>query len=288
MNIRSVTTADAENVGQVIYKAFCGIADRHNFPRDFPTVEAAMQMAAMCAENPNVTGFVAENGGGEFLGSNFLWRHNSIGGVGPVTVDPNAQAKGVGKSLMRAVIEAGHDASGIRLVQDAFNPVSMSLYAGLGFAVVEPLVIMQGVPAGDQSKSPETHVRPIVETDLAACGELCEKIHGFDRLNELKETSKIFPSFVAERENRIVAYAAAPNFWQFNHAVAENAEDMKKLLACAANTTKQPLAFLLPTRQSELFRWCLAQKLKVVKPMNLMAMGKYQEPCGAFLPSVLY
>lgn len=288
MKIRSVTTADAENVGRIIYKAFCGIAYRHNFPCDFPTIEAAMQMAAMCAENPNVIGFVAENGRGDFLGSNFLWRHNSIAGVGPITVDPAAQAKGVGKSLMRAVIEAGKDAPGIRLVQDSFNTASMPLYAGLGFEVVEPLVKMQGVPAGGNFTSPGTKVRPIAEGDLAACGELCEKIYGFERTNELKETAKIFPSFVAERENRIVAYAAAPNFWQLNHAVAENAEDMQNLLAGAAKITKQPLAFLLPTRQAELFRWCLAQKLRVVKPMTLMAMGKYQEPRGAFLSSILY
>jgi predicted N-acetyltransferase YhbS len=287
MNIRSVTTADAENVGRVIYKAFCGIADRHNFPCDFSSVEAAMQMAAMCAENPNVAGFVAENGG-EFLGSNFLWRHNSIVGVGPITVDPDVQAKGVGRELMQTVIKAGRDAPGIRLVQDAFNTTSMSLYAGLGFEVVEPLVIMQGVPAGGNSKSPATTVRRIVEKDLTTCGELCEKIHGFDRLNELKETAKIFPSFVAERENRIVGYTSSPNFWQMNHAVAETAEDMQNLLAGAANITKQPLAFLLPIRQAGLFRWCLAQKLRVVKPMTLMAMGEYQEPHGAFLPSVLY
>jgi predicted N-acetyltransferase YhbS len=288
MRIRPVTTADAENVGRIMYKAFCGIADRHNFPCDFPTLEAAMRMAAMCAENPSVTGFVAENGNGDFLGSNFLWRHNSIAGVGPITVDPEAQAQGVGKSLMRAVIEAGKDAPGIRLVQDSFNTASMPLYAGLGFEVVEPLVIMQGVPAGGNSMLPGTKVRPIAEKDLAACGELCEKVHGFDRTNELRETAKIFPSFFAERENRIVAYAAAPNFWQLNHAVAENAEDMRNLLAGAAKITKQPLAFLLPTRQSELFRWCLAQKLRVIKPMTLMAMGEYQKPCGAFLPSVLY
>jgi len=45
MNIRPVTAADAENCGRIIYKAFCTIADRHNFPHDFPSIEAAMQMA---------------------------------------------------------------------------------------------------------------------------------------------------------------------------------------------------------------------------------------------------
>ena len=46
--------------------------------------------------------------------------------------------------------------------------------------------------------------------------------------------------------------------------------------------------FLLPTRNSELFRWCLAQGLRVVQPMTLMSLGLYNEPKGAFLPSILY
>ena len=45
---------------------------------------------------------------------------------------------------------------------------------------------------------------------------------------------------------------------------------------------------LVPTRNSELFRWCLANGLRVVQPMNLMSLGLYNEPKGAFLPSVLY
>jgi predicted N-acetyltransferase YhbS len=287
MNIRSVTTADAENCGRIIYKAFCGIADRHKFPRDFSSIESAMQIAAMSVNSPNVVGFVAE-ADGKFLGSNFLWRFNEIPGVGPITVDPDAQATGVGRRLMRAVIEAGRDAPGIRLVQDAFNTTSMPLYADLGFDVVEPLVLMQGAPQGETAPSANTEVRPLEEKDFAACGELCRKIHGFDRNNELAQIAQMFPAFVVESDGRIVGYAAAPTFWQMNHAVAETVEDMRTLLAGAAHAAGQPLSFLLPTRQAELFRWCLSQKLRVVKPMTLMAMGDYQEPRGCFLPSVLY
>jgi hypothetical protein len=98
----------------------------------------------------------------------------------------------------------------------------------------------------------------------------------------------MFPAFVAAREKRVVAYASSPFFWQANHAVAESAEDMQALLAGAGRLTGQPVSFLLPTRQAELFRWCLDQGLRVVKPMSLMAMGEYQEPRGCFLPSVLY
>jgi hypothetical protein len=73
-----------------------------------------------------------------------------------------------------------------------------------------------------------------------------------------------------------------------NHAVAETNEDMCNLLAGAGNLSRKPLAFLLPARNGELFRWCLEKKMQNVKPMSLMAMGEYQEPRGAFLPSVLY
>jgi GNAT superfamily N-acetyltransferase len=285
MNIRPVTPTDAEDCGRVIYEAFRGIADKHNFPHDFPSVEAAMQMAQMCINNPDIHGFVAEEDG-KFLGSNFLWAQDAIRGVGPITIDPNVQSKGAGRRLMQAVIERGKDAAGIRLVQDAFNTVSMPLYASLGFNVVEPLVIIQGNPIGESS--PNTEVRLIEEKDFEAANELCRKVHGFDRGNELKQTSLVFPSFVAVRENRIVAYASAPIMWQLNHAVAETTEDMQDLLLGAAKLTGQPLSFLLPTRQAELFRWCLSQGLRVVKPMTLMAMGEYQEPRGCFLPSVLY
>jgi hypothetical protein len=46
--------------------------------------------------------------------------------------------------------------------------------------------------------------------------------------------------------------------------------------------------FLLPSRNSELFRWCLAHRLRLVHQMTLMTIGLYDEPQGAYLPSVLY
>ncbi len=287
MNIRPATPADTEACGQIIYQAFCGIADRHNFPHDFPSAAAAAQMAQMAINSPDVVGFAAEEDG-KFVGSNFLWKQNSVAGVGPITVNPNVQSKGVGRKLMQAVVEAGRDADGIRLVQDAFNTTSMSLYASLGFDVVEPLVIMEG-NLTNAAVASSVEVRPLEEKDFDACGELCRRVHGFDRNNELKQITKMFPAFVAVRENRIVAYASAPIFWQMNHAVAEGAEAMQTLLSGAANALAgQPLSFLLPTRQAELFRWCLRQGLQTIKPMSLMSMGAYQEPHGCFLPSVLY
>jgi hypothetical protein len=46
--------------------------------------------------------------------------------------------------------------------------------------------------------------------------------------------------------------------------------------------------FLLPTRNFEVFRWCLGAGLKLVYQMTLMTTGLYDEPKGAHLPSVLF
>ena len=81
----------------------------------------------------------------------------------------------------------------------------------------------------------------------------------------------------------------AKHFWVLNHAVAETEEDMQMLLIGATNLSPgRPLSFLLPTRQTSLFRWCLKRGMRVVKPLTLMAMGEYHEPRGCYLPSVGY
>ena len=45
---------------------------------------------------------------------------------------------------------------------------------------------------------------------------------------------------------------------------------------------------VLPIRNAALFRWCLDRKFKVMMPMTLMSIGLYNEPRGAFLPSIIY
>ena len=46
--------------------------------------------------------------------------------------------------------------------------------------------------------------------------------------------------------------------------------------------------FLIPTRNASLFRWCLEHGVRVVQPNTLMSMGLYNEPSGAWIPSILY
>jgi predicted N-acetyltransferase YhbS len=286
VQVRSMKQEDVETCGRICYEAFKNIADCHNFRPDFPSPEFAVQFAQAFIDNPQVFGVVAESGG-KIVGSNYLWEYDAIRAVGPITVDPNTQSKGAGRKLMQAVIERGKGSPGIRLVQDSYNPASLSLYASLGFDVKEPLVMIEGKLQGEIPSGIE--VRPIKEEDFGECAELCRKAHGFERVNELKNTPPFLTSFVAVRDGHVTAYASAPHFWALNHAVAETEQDMRALLIGTGNLGgEQPISFLLPTRQTDLFRWCLKKGMRVIKPMTLMAMGEYHEPRNCYLPSVGY
>jgi predicted N-acetyltransferase YhbS len=287
VQIRSMKQEDVETSGRICYEAFKNIAERHNFRPDFPSPETGVQLAQSLFASPQVFSIVAESNG-QVVGSNHLWEYDEIRAVGPITIDPSVQAKGTGRKLMEAVIERGRRSAGIRLVQDSFNAASLSLYASLGFDVKEPLVLIEGELKGDISSGIE--VRPVRAEDFEACAELSRKVHGFSRAGELRSTPPFLTSYVAVRGGRVVAYTSAPHFWALNQAVAESEEEMRALLTGAGNLSDngQPLSFLLPTRQTDLFRWCLKKGMRVIKPMTLMAMGEYREPRGCYLPSVGY
>ena len=284
VTLRDVEPGDAEICAQVLFDAFGGFHDHHRFPRDFPVLEAAVGMMAMSIPHPAIWGVVAEVDG-RIVGSNFLDERDPIRGVGPITVAPGSQDLGVGRKLMEAVMERGQPAPGIRLLQDAFNMRSLSLYESLGFDVKEPAVVVSGKPRSGPIQGVD--VRPLEEGDLDECQALCKKVHGFERTNELRDSIQAFAPFVAVREGRIAAYASSVTFWPLNHGVAESEDAMTALLQGAAAAVDEPLAFLVPLRTG-LFRWCLEEGLRLVKPMNLMAVGEYQDPRGSWFPSVVY
>jgi predicted N-acetyltransferase YhbS len=283
VEVRPIEPADRDEAARIVYEAFAGIHDHHRFARDFPTLEAAVQLTGDFIAHPSIYGVVAEIDG-RIAGSNFLDERGPIRGVGPITVDPAAQERGIGRHLMQAVLDRGAGAAGIRLLQDAFNTRSLALYASLGFDVAEPVALMSGRPriAGIAG----IEVRPLREADLAECERLHRRVHGFERTAELRDAlaAPALSPLVASRDGRIVAFATTLSVFPAAYAVAETEHDMLALIAGAGASA----SFLLPTRQTQLFRLCLAAGLRVIKPMTYMTLGEYREPDGSWIPSVLY
>ena len=283
LTIRPARDEDAAECGRIMHAAFAAIADAHNFPRDFPSAEVAAGLAGMLIANPGVYGVVAEEAG-RIRGSNFMDERSPIGGVGPITVDPEAQNTGVGRRLMEAVIERGtaQKLAGVRLVQDAYHNRSLCLYTRLGFVTREPLSVLQGPAIG--SRLAGYQVRRAAAEDSAACNAVCRRVHGFERGAELAAAIAHGTATVVEHLGRITGYATEIGY--FAHAVGETSEDLKALIG-AAPAIAGP-GFLLPTRNDDLFSWCLNHGLRLVKQQTLMTIGLYNEPAGAYLPSILY
>ena len=283
IKLRSGTPADAEICGRICYHAFKTISEAHGFAPDFPAPEVAIGVLTRMLAHPKFYSVIAEVDG-RIVGSNFLDERNSIAGVGPITVDATVQNRAIGRRLMEAVHEraAERNFAGVRLLQAGFHTRSLSLYAKLGHDVREHLACMQGKPLGI---SIEAHVvRSAAEADLEDCNRLCREVHGHDRGGELRDAIAQGSATVVEHDGRITGYATIIGF--FGHAVGETNKDVKALIG-AAKEFAGP-GFLLPTRNGDLFRWCLSNGLRITQPMTLMSKGLYNEPVGAFLPSVLY
>jgi predicted N-acetyltransferase YhbS len=283
LKLRPGTREDAAACGVIDFEAFKSISSQHNFPWDFPSVEVATAVTTALLSNPGFYAVVAELDG-KIVGSNFLDERNPISGVGPISVDPAVQNQAIGRQLMLAVMERSTQRSfaGIRLVQSAYHNRSLCLYTKLGFDTREPLSKMFGTPP--KIKFAGYEVRPATEADLGACNELCRQIHGHDRGGELRDAIKRGTAKVVEHLGRITGYATDIAF--FAHAVGEANQDIKALIAAAPGIGGG--GFLLPTRNNELFRWCLQNGLRLDQQMTLMTIGLYNEPAGAWLPSVLY
>jgi predicted N-acetyltransferase YhbS len=171
IRLRPGSIDDADKVGKIIFEAFSAIADKHGFQSEFPSVDTGRGLASSFLSNPGFYSVVAENTSGEdkgkVIGSNFLdERSNIVAGVGPITVDPTNQNKGIGRQLMTNVLDRAKNKNfpAIRLLQASYHNRSLALYASLGFEIREPISTLQGKPI--QEIIPGRSVRKATESDV--------------------------------------------------------------------------------------------------------------------------
>ncbi|MCU0482978.1 MAG: GNAT family N-acetyltransferase [Chloroflexi bacterium] len=283
VTVRRAVDADWVDAGRICYEAFASLADRHGFPHDFPTVAAASDPIRWMINHPGFHGVVAE-ADGRVVGSSFLDERGTIFGIGPVTVEPAAQDRRVGRLLMEAMLAraAERGAPGVRLVQIGYHMRSLSLYTKLGFDVRESFAAMYGEPI--RCSMPGYEVRPATPDDEAACNALCLRVHGHARAGELRDAIEAGSARVVERLGRISGYTTKINY--FFHSVAETNDDLRALISDAPDFGTP--GYLVPLTNFDLLRWSLDQGLRIFFVTNLMTVGIYQQPRGAYLPSVGY
>ena len=284
--IRSIRQDDAEMCGKIGFQAHKAISSAHGYPSEQPSLEFAVGMIRTLLANPNSWGALAERDG-QILGSIFLhvFPPSPVAAIGPLTVDPSAQG-GVGRALMEASLTEARKRSydQVRLVQSPSHLRSFVLYTKCGFILREPLFLMRGNPV--PSIVGEKHdVRAARSEDISACNEICISVHGFSREIELRQAiDQQVASVNIDNTGNITGYAAGIGW--LGHAVAKTNEVLKALVANASAIIGP--GFFVPGRNSDLLRWLLDARFRMVWPANLMTVGNYQDPTAPFLPSIAY
>jgi predicted N-acetyltransferase YhbS len=281
--IRRATREDIDVLGDICYRAFCTIADQHNFPHEFPAPEAALGVVRSMITTPGFYGIVAELNG-RVAGSNFMDERSTIAGIGPISVDPEVQNSGAGRAMMQHMLDrvAANRLPGVRLVQTGYHNRSLSLYAKLGFEIREPLSVMIGTPINESISGYK--IRAATDADLDACNRLCAAVHGHDRAGELRGAIQGQTASVVEHLGRITGYASGIGY--AGHVVGESNEELKALISAAPEFLG--CGPLIPSRNGELLRWCYSKGLRLMQQMTLMSVGLYNEPRSPFIPSILY
>lgn len=230
----------------------------------------------MLIADEKVLGLVADSGGST-AGCCFLHNYGSTAGIGPVAVAPQHQARGIGRALVSAALERSGCPGRVRLTQDAANVASLALYTSLGFRVKEPLLLVEGLITGRIPT--HTEVRVIGRGDRDETAALCERIYGFgERLN-------LESGFVVLREGRITGYSPGVSIHGFG--VADSQEDLQALLAGTSVSRRKLVSFLLPLRLGGLVSWCMAEGLRLIRPMTLMSTETDRGPAGCYFPSLI-
>jgi predicted N-acetyltransferase YhbS len=282
MELRPVRSEDIQACGQVMYQAFTDIAQRHNFPPDFPNPAAAEGLLSDMIHAPAFDAFVAEEEG-RILGSIFVSRRSRVGGISVLTIDPKVQNRGIGRSLLQHGMEflAGQGHTRQQIIQAGYHNRSLCLYTKAGFIASELLSNMTGKPI--RATIPSRTVRRASDRDALTCNALCRKVYGFDREHELAHAIARGTAAVVERDGRISGYTTGVGF--VGHGLGETNEDLKALIASAEEFAGPGI--LIPTGNGELFRWCLENGLRVVQQMTLMDTQPSIPTNGVYWPAIL-
>lgn len=285
-SVRPVTAADVSAVGEVIAVAFNDVFRRHGFPAPWPEPQAAGIVPSLYISYPGARGIVAQRDG-RVVGLGFVLIRGDKAGIGPVAVAPEEQGSGAGRAIMERLLEEVRDCSSVRLIQEAFNNVSFSLYSKLGFVVrdVAPLLVAEN-PRPKPAANPPT-VRLMTPADLESVAALDARLTGMQRQPDIALLLGFARQLVCERDGRLTGFLCRVSFGDntlLAPAAAEELDDLKALLCRAVQLPGPRLTHLrLTARQHEVLRYVLDAGFVISNVGTYMVRGEWQPPRGAHL-----
>ncbi|MCC6425805.1 MAG: GNAT family N-acetyltransferase [Phycisphaerales bacterium] len=271
-------------LGEICHLAFSALQDRHGVERDFDTVEIGQMVISLFATRPDIAGFAAiDTDTGKLLGSNFLAYSDPVAGVGPITIHPDEQSRGIGRLLMLAVMEEAErrGIAHVRLFQETINTCSLSLYTKLGFDWRDAASLIRINPAPKD----DPRIRPLTTADLPLVDEISKRHYHSTRIKEVADMLRLgFPGFVLADRHLITGYFF-PGL--LGHGFAVTDEGLASLVTHSArHAPPQFHKAILPLSENNLHRELMARGCRSIKMFNYMTLGPWQPPAGAWMPCI--
>jgi len=271
----------SDEIARICHEAYKDLTDRHHFPPMFPSTGVARQAFKMILDSDFSYGVTAMVNG-EPVGSAIMWLMDEVAAIGPVSMEPSFQGQSVARPMMEYLLDYAHrnDYEMVRLSQRSYNPVSLSLYAKVGFNTVESFMEMRPSPRPDSEEA----VRPFIETDFPAIEMLSKRNYKVNRSSDLRAISQFGGNtLVRDSGKGLTGYlACGPGL---GHGVAETDEDILALVGEAAIRFPDSAKFNCPLSNGNLYRKFLEAGCRAVEVHTLMAYGPYEQPEGVWLPS---
>eukprot|EP01087_Luapelamoeba_hula_P007094 TRINITY_DN1721_c0_g1_i2.p1 TRINITY_DN1721_c0_g1~~TRINITY_DN1721_c0_g1_i2.p1 ORF type:complete len:312 (+),score=45.97 TRINITY_DN1721_c0_g1_i2:37-972(+) len=188
--VRPLKEEDIPAAAESVFEGFGKLHEIYYGRReDFPSLEAALGVVQSCHASSHNFPIVAECEG-KVIGFNNICYVDGVGGVGPIGVHPSSQG-GVGRALMQAVLDHAKErgTKTVRLMQEAHNRTSYSLYIKLGFEEKDQMAFVEGIPTKRFApESDQYTVRRMKSEDVENCGRFTQRLIGVNRETEIADT----------------------------------------------------------------------------------------------------
>lgn len=237
-HIRNMTQADTDRVGEILYESFNAGAAKHGYARKMQRVETAKSWAWSMLHYGSNELLIAEVEN-RIAGICCLNPRGDLGGVGPVVVDPYFQGYRIGSQLMDALLNRAENLQSLRLIQEAFNPASFSLFYSFNFLPVANLLDLFRDGGAGQRLEPCSDVTELTAKDLDA-------VHTYDS-----------PRSRSERRKDLAYYVRWGKVFVYRHQ-----SQMRGFLACLPGSGAVQLGPLLAEGEEE--AGCLFQHASAV------------------------
>lgn len=288
VEIRRMTRDDIPEVGRIGVEAFNDLMARHNRPPLYPDPQVGpLAATAYLSIDPERSLVAVEEG--KVVGSIFYRRRGDTVSVGPATVAPVAQGRGVGTALFRWVIEREPSATSMRIMQDSLNLASFELLVRIGYSLGEE-VAMFTLPAGfREEREPDSAVRIGRGEDLGEILAMDRRLLSSDRRRDfefLRRFGKILTIHTGRNLEGYLAQMPTPGRTMLGPGGADSPDVLRRLILHAVGETLGELSLLLPARESESVKPLFETGFRLVGLSNLMYRGSWQPPAGAYAYSL--